>query len=678
MKTFKFLAYCTFGVASILGLTSCEDYLDKSPDTDVSSESAFQNFHNFQGFIEEIYNCIPNKESCNWCTTFNWGEDEILNTGLGDGHLTRQFDLGNYKQWYQNNQSWLWHPANDPFNGGLGDAAVSEPASTNKYHHSLDGHAWYCIRKCNLGLENLDKFAGTKEEKALIEGQLYFFRGWWHEEMMAFFGGLPYLEKALNATEFDRPRMSYRECADLAAADFKKAAELLPMNWDDTKVGGAQKNKNNNRVNRQTALAYLGKVLLYAASPLYEAGAQVGASSNGNTYKYNEEYAKKAAEAFGELLTLVDKGESQYKLHEFATVYYEGEKASIYNHTNSADKTPMDCYSSIFYTIGQGWRQPGGTEAIMRGPGTPENGSNWNFSKLWMTKAGGVIDHDALIHMPTANYVDYAYGMANGQPAFVVKNGELVPNIEGGFDPSHPFKDRDPRFYHDIIFDGFKVFKSDVKDTDTRKPYEYCEMYTGGNLRLDPSMASRTGYYTQKLVPHTVNMIDDSQGWGSALSCYVSYMRLAEVYLMYAEACAATGGATAKSSNCSLTAEDAINVLRDRVGAGHVSYTDAKGFMDEVRRERACELAFEGHRWNDLQRWLLLTEAPYNIKQSAEFSRKLDDKSWYVNNDPADAEVVGYEHKTILTRPYDAKHYFLPFKEGDVYLYKEFEQNPGW
>ena len=55
------------GIAALLlslGMTSCSDYLDKSPDSTVGEEKAFVNFTNFQGFVEEIYNCIPNKESC--------------------------------------------------------------------------------------------------------------------------------------------------------------------------------------------------------------------------------------------------------------------------------------------------------------------------------------------------------------------------------------------------------------------------------------------------------------------------------------------------------------------------------------------------------------------------------------------------------------------------------------
>lgn len=667
MKKFKYIAYCALGIASTLGLASCEDYLDKSPDTDVLPETAFLTFRNFQGFVDEIYNCIPNKESCYWTTTFNWGEDEILNTGLGDGHITRQFDLGNYQEWYQNVQSWLC--ASAAVQGG--GSRNPNPTSTDKFHHALVDHAWYCIRKANIGLQNLDMLTATDEEKELIAGQLYFFRGWWYEEMMAFFGGLPYMTKPLNdRTECTLSRMTYRQCADMAAADFRKAADLLPINWDLTNVGKLTPGKNDNRITKAAALGYMGKVLLYAASPLHEKGAQVGASKNGNTYAYNEEYAAKAAEALGELLALVEAGETQYKLADFVGVYDE-EGANIYNHENKSGKTPAGCYSSIFYTVGLNWRQPGGTEAILRGPATPTNGSNWNFAKLWGTKAGNIVEHDALIHMPTANYVDYAYGMANGLP---------ITDPESGFDPTHPFKNRDPRFYHDIVFDGFKYIKADVAKSASEKPYEYCQMYTGGNLRRNSDQACRTGFYTQKLVPHTANKIDGVYNWGSALSCYLSYMRLSEIYLLYAEAGAAAGGASYKSSNFSKTAEDAINTVRDRVGAGHVASkyaADKNKFIDEVRRERACELAFEGFRWNDLQRWLLLTEYPFNVKQSVEFTRKEND-DFYVNHDPADAEVAGYSYKTILTRAYSERHYYLPFIDSDVNLYEAFEQNPGW
>ena len=102
----KYNTYKTLFYAGLLSfsvgfcMTSCEDYLDKSPESTVSEEDAFKNFRNFQGFIEEIYNCIPDKEKCNYCTSWNWGDDELFNS-MGDGHMTHQADLGNFraKQW---------------------------------------------------------------------------------------------------------------------------------------------------------------------------------------------------------------------------------------------------------------------------------------------------------------------------------------------------------------------------------------------------------------------------------------------------------------------------------------------------------------------------------------------------------------------------------------------------
>ncbi len=160
-------------------------------------------------------------------------------------------------------------------------------------------------------------------------------------------------------------------------------------------------------------------------------------------------------------------------------------------------------------------------------------------------------------------------------------------------------------------------------------------------------------------------------------------MRLADIYLLYAEAGAAAGGAGYKAK-CSLTAEDAINTVRDRVGCGHVApefLGNKDRFMDEVRRERACELAFEGFRWQDLQRWLLLTEYPYNVKTRQEFKRVGNYD--YEKNDPRYAEVTGFDPlvtgQTIITeRKLVSKHYLLPFKEKEVYLYDDFKQNPGW
>lgn len=638
--------FCALGL--IYGFASCTDYLDKTPDSNVSSDQAFKNFTNFQGYVEEMYNCIPSKESNYWCTTFNWGEDEIMNTGLGDSHVTAHFDLGDYRHWYGDQQSFLH---TDDLN----------PTKTDKYSHSLE-HAWYCIRKCNLGLANLDKMTDcTQEEKNIIKGQLLFFRAWWHEEMIAFFGGMPYVDTVLDGSQaLTLPRLTYQECAKKCAEDFRAAADLLPNDWDKTAVGKKTLGKNELRITKVCALGYMGKVLLWAASPLNNLRAEVGASKNGDTYKYNVELAAQAADALGEALAQVNSGKTPYALAEY-------KYSNIYDHV--AKDGSKSNFSEIFYTTGKNWKQPGSTEAILRGPYIGENSSNWNFTKLWGPKLNGIVEHDALIHQPTANYVNY-YGMANGLP---------LDDPDSGFDPKHPFKNRDPRFYHDIVFDGFKYINMTIAKEEDDYQFKYMQMYTGSNLRSSASQGCRTGYYCQKLVPHQANKYDGMYNWGGALQCDLPYMRLADLYLMYAEAGAAVQGANYKSSKLDLTAVDAINVLRNRVDAGHVAdkfVADQKKFMDEVRRERAVELAFEGFRWNDLQRWLLLTEYPYNIKTSQEFKRVGNYD--FTKNDPRDAEVTGWSEKRIVTRDFSEKHYLLPLKESDVYLYPEFGQNPGW
>ena len=633
-------------------LSSCQDYLDKEPDSTVSADDAFANFRNFQGFVEEIYNCIPDKEKCNYCPSWNWGDDEIFNPEA-DNRMTHQVDLGNFRAW-ESTGNWLKRDGSS--------------TSTNKFDHGIWNHAWYCIRKCNLGLQNIDKFVtGSAEEKKLIEGQLYFFRAWWHEELMEYFGGMPYVDTFLGDNAEQRlPRLTYQECADKAAADFRKAADLLPINWDKTSAGSATQGKNDLRINKIMALGYLGKTYLWAASPLMKNGAQTGASKNGKTYDYDQEYAKKAAEAFGELLSLVEAGQTQYALAEF-------KYSDIYNHEKSADAN--SCFSDIFYTKKQNWKMPGTVEAIFRGPSADFNGSNWNTSKVFGPKVQKVVAHDNVIHQPTANLVE-AYGMANGEPIYLVENGQYVLNPKSGFDPAHPFKNRDPRFYHDIVFDGFKYLNG---TPGQYADLQYCQLYTGGNMRPIAN-ASRTGYFIQKLVPHTCNEVDKDYDWGSALHCYLPYMRLADIYLMYAEACAAFGGATGKSSNFGKTAEDAINTLRDRCGAGHVApefVADSHKFMDEVRREREVELSFEGFRFCDLQRWLLLTEAPYNQKFSQEFDR-VESADFYKTHDAKDAKVANYRRKLILTRNFDAKHYWFPLPIKETQISSEFKQNPGW
>ena len=404
-------------------------------------------------------------------------------------------------------------------------------------------------------------------------------------------------------------------------------------------------------------------------------GASQG-GANAKTYDYDAKYCRLAADALGKALDLVNKGQVTYHLATFKF-------ASIYDHEKSSAIESDEFYSNIFYTVSEGWKMPGACEAIMRGSHPGVNSSNWNCAKIFGPKVAGLVEHDNIIHHPTGNLIDQ-YGMANGQPIYLVENGHYVINPKAEWDPTHPYKGRDPRFYHDIVFDGFHyVLKTDGLNA-AQKEHEYCSLYTNGAMRSVDN-GSSTGYFIQKLIPHQCNIGDKWYDYGYALQSYLPYMRLADVYLMFAEAMAgfATDMSELKQSTTycpSMSAVGAINALRDRVGMEGVqeNFLDTREhFIDEVRRERTVELAFEGFRWCDLQRWLLLTEAPYTEKYSHEFERMQKD-SWFKKNDPKDAEVANFHRETLIKRPLEAKHYWFPFPEKDVYLYEGFKQNPGW
>lgn len=648
-------------------LTSCVDWLDKDPESIVAEDEAFKNYRNFQGYIEEIYSLIPNKEDANYCSGWNMGDDAVHNPE-GYAHIDHQVDLGNYRD--------IW------------DSGTPKQCWLNGDRTSLWKNSWYCIRKCNMGIQNIKSLVGSDEERDLLLGQMYFFRAWWHFELMCYFGGLPYIDKAFEADNIERlPRLSFQECADRCAEDFQRAYDLLPLDWDETLTGMQTSGKNELRVNKFMALCYLGKCYLWAGSPLMKefektkdggVAQLLGASANGKTYDYDTKYCALAAETLGRALEMIYRGNVKYQLAEFRY-------SNIYDHER--DEHAETCYSDIFYTAKQNWQMPGTCEAIFRGQYPSMNTANWNNAKIFGPKVAGLVAHDNIIHHPTANLIDQ-YGMANGQPIYIVQNGEYVLNPESGWDPQHPYKDRDPRFYHDIVFDGFRYVLNTSGLNEAQKALEYCPLYTGGAER-EIAHGSSTGYFIQKLVPHQCNEGDKWYEWDYAFNNYIPYMRVADIYLMYAEARAAIAKSAQeireKSEFCTLSAVDAINKLRDRVSSDdypmeHVqsNFLDTREhFLDEVRRERAVELAFEGFRWCDLQRWLLLTEPPYTVKYSHEFER-LEKDDWFVNNDPKDAKVGNFHKENLITRNLEAKHYWWPLPDEDTYIYVDFEQNPGW
>jgi len=609
----------------MIGLTSCNSYLDRTPDSMVSSTDAFINFTNFQGFVEEMYALIPDYTAATWADTWMMGDESI--DGAGNADTNDHFDQGDYWGWQEG-----WVPSWLNGDGTEHTAVGGFPPS-----EGLWPNAWYAIRKANLGLANLNNLKdATQEQKNFIQGQLLFFRAWNYFELATYFGGLPYITHVLSSTEnLAIPRLTFQQTADSIAKDLSAAANLLPVDWDNTVTGEPTKGNNSLRITKTMCLAYLGKDYLYAGSPL------MNKESTGSA-TFNKDYCQKAAVAFAEMLHYVDDQESWLHL------------------------VPFSQYSSLFWSAGTS-QMPGYAEDVFTYPvySAGFDGCPWGPANIFTSASigGGQVS-------PNANYVDN-YGMANGLP---------ITDPNSGYDPNNPWANRDPRFYHDIVIDGDQQIYGSAPANEEQ--YRYTALYNGGVDRSN-AQASRTGYLLRKFTPMTCNNVDGYPSWWNGQNyMHLAYMRLPDVYLMYAEAVLqGYGTATSTAPGYNLTAEQAVDKIRTRAGVGPVAQTyvsDPQKFMSEIIRERAVELSFEADiRFNDLRRWMLMDK--YLDKTAIDFDRgTVSVPASEIPSPGIHYEPLNMTKRLILTRVFHDFNYWLPLKVHDVYLYTTFPQNPGY
>jgi hypothetical protein len=641
MKIKQYISGSLLLLSALLLAASCTDYLDKEERSIIEPTQPYLNFKNFQGFVEELYTAMPIMTGHQYHSAWNFGEDDYWEPSE-TRMLTYAIDQGNYWGWNECFYSYFKEKQ-----GGMNTSTPERMINDVSTKGYLYGLCWFGIRKANIGIANLDKMVdATQEEKNLIAGQLYFFRAWNHFMLMQYWGGLPYIDRALDPNEvFNLPRLNYQETAEKAAEDFQKAADLLPVDWDQTAAGKATLGKNAVRINKVMALAYKGKDLLCAGSPM------MNEESTGSA-TYNAEICKRAADAFAQVLKICDET-GRYELADW------------------------DHYSEIFYTYKQN-KLNGLKEVIFwENMATCHIGVwRWNIVNDWRPP---LINNSGIKCYPAANYTDY-FGMENGLPIPDITKKDAA----SGYDPEYPFKNRDPRFYYNFIYDGVKTVLDGSKILKDGMPDErkqYASLFEGGLYRTDtPSKCVFTGYMNKKFTSQYMNDFDDYKE-GTVL--VMPLVRLADIYLMYAESTAeGYGSASATASGYGLSAVAAVDKVRARAG---VKGVDAKylgsvdQFMSELRRERAVELSFEGHRFTDLRRWLLLDKAPYNVKTAVYFDRAADqsDADRYAN--PKENHVLNLREVVLTERHFTLpKHNWFPFPQKDVQMYPEFSQNPGW
>lgn len=570
---------------------SCSEYLEKTEKADISSDDVFKDYNSFAGYIETMYVAIihPHKAGNYSGNEFNYGDD-TQNTYRDFSHN------GNYMWGLTNNCEMATHLNED----------LVWNASNRGYLQSY-WTGWKAIRVANIALENLYRLENaTSEQRQFIEGQCYFFRAWFHWELMRQWGAVPYVDKALYPeTDMKIPVLTFNETAEKVVLDLEKAIERLPVDWDLTLTGSSTAGFNYGRITKGTAYGVMAEVLLFCGSPL------MNGVSTGN-YNYETDYMKRSAAAAWEVILL--HRDSVYALEHWST------------------------YSDMFYKD-NAHQIPGGREIIMT-PLVKHRGiQNCHYYVLSHLGRG------SRYTSPNATYVE-KFEMANGYP---------IDDPLSGHDPMNPWINRDPRFHFNMVLDNQRVV------FNTNDARAFTQFYVGGRDKGSPN--SHTGYGVQKYTNHrSTNSVD---GFTQTYYLAVPRIRLAEVYLFYAEAVNEAYGPGDAHPGADLSAIGAVNVVRQRANMPdvHGKFTGSReAFRERIWNERAVELAFEGKRWYDLRRWYVAHLPEYKEIYALDFDKE---KTYFIK-------------RLLRIRNFEMKHYWMPFPPAQVSLYEGWKQNPGW
>ncbi|MCF8379608.1 MAG: RagB/SusD family nutrient uptake outer membrane protein [Bacteroidales bacterium] len=605
-KYFSLLAIIAF-----IACSGCEDYLERSPEAGASEKDVFSTYNDFQGFIDPLYDDVIDYNRDFNGLTLDWGGECLY---VWERHATTKAIAGDYRFLVQGGTDY------SPFN--------------NREGNGVWNSAWPGIRICNIALQNLQFLTdASQEEKELIKGQALFFRAYYHWEVIRSFGPMPYIDEVLTGASTDefrqkryieyKDREGWQADALKIAEDFEAAAALLPTDWDETGPGRLRLATNWGRATKGAALALASKVLLYGASPLMS-------DYSGKGPEVDVELMAQAADLAWKVLEMsYSEGGNVYGLTPWAdylTMFQRDDGSAPYTEEIIFYK-PRSYNDDIFTS----------SNAII---------GNYAFRKRLarafvpdVTIFGGQGQTSGFNEGVTQNYVDL-FEMADG-----TRYKEEYDN-----DNLRRWDDRDPRFRKSIYVD---------RDMGGIAPITELHLYDGGRTKRDRSNCP-TSYIVHKYWPLGINEAD-----GKYDGCNFStpQMRLAEVYLIYAEAVNEAYG-PGGSAPGGITAVDAVNRVRTRAGMPSITAaaTGYENFRELVQNERAVELCFESNYWFDTRRWYT----------AHTLSKDLLDLSF-------DVDHTSFQRVSVQTRVFvKPNHYWMPLPQDETFIYKDMYQNPGW
>ena len=244
---------------------------------------------------------------------------------------------------------------------------------------------------------------------------------------------------------------------------------------------------------------------------------------------------------------------------------------------------------------------------------------------------------------PTQNLVD-AFEMEDGTP-FDWNNKVHVANIY--FDESGK-PTRDPRLYLNVLHNGSSWLKQTV------------ETFVGGkNEILDG--ATTTGYYLRKYMNPSVSLNPSKP---NKIEHHYVLFRYAEILLNYAEAMNEWKGPDIITEECRISATESINKVRRAAHMNELSGLDQNSFREKVRNERRVELAFEGHRFYDIRRWVIAGDDNVRNIYGIEIVKS--------------GNSYSYEKVLLKSYEWNDKKYLFPIPQHEKYKNENLVQNPGW
>lgn len=630
-------------IISIATLYSCDGYLDIIPDKTQEIEMMFERKEAAFRALATCYHYLPQEDGV--YSTSAFASDELTTPIAKE---TPGVELMRGKQTVDNPIMGLW---DDTYPAG-------------RMQESL----FKAIRACNILIDNIDKVRDMKtNEKTTWKAEAIFLKAYYHFLLFRQYGPIPIVDINLPITagveEVRINRKPVDEVVEYIVSTINKAIPNLPTRITSSNDLG--------RVDQLIAYSIKSRVLLYAASPLFNGNAAFyDTFKDKNGVKlfnsiYDKEKWKKALDASEYALQFaLDNGVKLYEYNDkvpaFDSVdYKQAEVKALYNYRymfTSPWNSELVWGNSNPVTNGQWWSLQ--AASMMINPDASSQAAAWQWvsptiqaAEAYYTKNGLPIDEDL-----TFKYTNrYSLARVTDADKFHAVTGStvMIPNLHLG---------REPRFYASIGFDkGIYRTWGQKWNLLMKKGETYGRRGSTNDYVV-------TGYVLKK-VCHP-----DSEG--DAYNKLVTYpwpiVRLAELYLNYAEAYNEYYGPDQK-------VYDALNKIRVRSGVPTIEaawenpalaktlnkHKSKEGLREIIKQERRIELAFEGHRNFDVRRWKE-GDKYFNTPVTGWSVDGTTTNTFYV------VKIVG--QRSFIT----PRDYLHPIKYSEMIVNSNLVQNPGW